>query len=123
MNAALFQLYKVKRLIVVQGQNLLFSRQGENEFGEPNGQTESVTIKGVYHETTSFLSKTSTEATTIQQKSSPMVLCLWKDTENISDRYRLSFNNKTYTIGGIKNLAEANLIAEISLEEVQADVK
>ena len=119
MNALAFQLNKVRRLINTNGTLFRFVKVGEDEFGEPNGQTESVMIKGLYHETTSYLSKSSTESTTIKQKSSPMILCLWDDVTKITDGYELQFNGKKYTIGGIKNLSESNIIADISLEEVQ----
>lgn len=119
MDAVKFQLNKVRRLINTQGKPFKFTRQGTNEFGEPNGQTESVDIVGVYHETTSFLSKSATEATTIRQKFSPMILCLWKDAQKILHTDELSFNGKTYKVGEVKNISEANIVGDISLEEVQ----
>lgn len=121
MNALTFQLNKVRRLINTQGKPFKFTRQGTNEFGEPNGQTESVDIVGVYHETTSFLSKSATEATTIRQKSSPMILCLWEDAQRVLHTDELSFNEKSYKVGEVKNISEANIVGDISLEEVQTN--
>lgn len=121
MDALTFQLNKVRRLINTQGKNFQFKRRGTNEFGEPNGQTESVDIVGVYHETTSFLSKSATEATTIRQKPSPMILCLWKDAQKILHTDELSFNGKSYKVGEVKNISEANIVGDISLEEVQTN--
>ncbi len=121
MDALTFQLNKVRRLIKTQGQNFSFSRPWTNEFGEPNGQTESVVISGVYHETTSYLSKTVTQATTIRQKPSPMILCLWEDAQRVVQTDELTFNGKTYKVGEVKNISEANIVGDISLEEVQTD--
>lgn len=121
MDALAFQLNKVRRLINTQGKNFQFKRRGTNEFGEPNGQTESVNIVGVYHETTSFLSKSATEATTIRQKASPMILCLWEDAQKILHTDELSFNGKSYKVGEVKNISEANIVGDISLEEVQTN--
>ena len=121
MDALTFQLNKVRRLINTQGKNFQFKRRGTNEFGEPNGQTESVDIVGVYHETTSFLSKSATEATTIRQKPSTMILCLWKDAQKILHTDELSFNGKSYKVGEVKNISEANIVGDISLEEVQTN--
>lgn len=121
MDALTFQLNKVRRLIKTQGQNFSFSRPGTNEFGEPNGQTESVVISGVYHETTSYLSKTVTQATTIRQKPSPMILCLWEDAQKVVQTDEMTFNGKTYKVGEVKNISEANIVGDISLEEVQTD--
>lgn len=119
MDALSFQLNKVRRLINTQGRVFTFVRQRTNEFGEPNGQTESIDILGVYHETTSFLSKSATESTTIRQKSSPMILCLWEDSQKILHTDELQFNGKSYKLGEVKNLSESNIVVDISLEEVQ----
>lgn len=121
MDALAFQLNKVRRLIHTQGKTFGFKRQGTNDFGEPNGQTVSVDIAGVYHETTSFLSKTVTESTTIRQKPSPMILCLWEDAQKILRTDELSFNGKTYKVGEVKNISEASIVGDISLEEVQTN--
>lgn len=121
MDALTFQLNKVRRLINTQGKHFSFQRQKTNEFGEPNGQTISVNIIGVYHETTSYLSKTVTQATTIRQKPSPMILCLWEDAQKVVQTDELTFNGKTYKVGEVKNISEANIVGDISLEEVQTD--
>lgn len=121
MDALAFQLNKVRRLIHTQGKTFSFKRQETNDFGEPNGQTVSVNVVGVYHETTSFLSKTSTESTTIRQKPSPMILCLWEDAQKILHTDELFFNGKTYKVGEVKNISEANIVGDISLEEVQTN--
>lgn len=121
MNAAAFQLNKVRRLITTQGSKFVFSRVSRNEFGEPDGQSETVEIRGVYHETTNYLPKDTTEATTVRQKYSPMILCLWTDAENLLSSDVLTLNGKSYTIGEMKDLSEARIICDISLTEVQED--
>ena len=121
MDAVLFQLNKVRRLLRTQGQEFTFARVELNEFGEPNGQTEFVVITGVYHETTSFLRKSKVESTTIRTKASPMILSLWTEAQLLQHTDVLDFNGKTYTISEVKNIAEANVVADISLEEVQKD--
>lgn len=123
MNHGPFQLNKVRRLIKTRGQVLYFEKPEKNEFGEPNGGTVSHEIRGVFHETTSFISKTTTESSATRKKSSPMVLTLWESLEGLRRNDLLKFNGKEYRVIEIKNLAEANLIADISLEEVQADGK
>lgn len=121
MDAVLFQLNKVRRLLRTQGQEFTFARVELNEFGEPDGQTEFIVITGVYHETTSFLQKSKVESTTIRTKASPMILCLWAEAQLLQHTDVLDFNGKTYTISEVKNIAEANIVADISLEEVQKD--
>ena len=122
MNSALFQLNKAKRLINTQGVEFTFTRPGRNEFHEPNGTTESFTVKGVYHETTSYISKMSSDSSTVRQKPSPMVLALWTQASMLQHEDRLYYNGKHYKINGIKDLAESNIIVDISLEEVQYEL-
>lgn len=120
MNSAAFQLNKVRRLIRTQGKIFKFVRPGNDEFGEPNGETVSNEILGVYHESSSgYATKNTTEATTIRQKPLPMVLALWESARELHHQDTLKFNKKQYQINEIKNIAEANLVADISLEEVQ----
>lgn len=120
MNQKAFQLNKIRRTIRTLGQSLLVQREGTNDFGEPNGETESLELKGVFHESTGYLTKSTSESSTIRKKSSPMLLCLWEDiAELLHHQDEVTLNNKTYKVNEIKNLAEANLVADISLEEVQ----
>lgn len=123
MHNAAFQLNKVRRLIKTQGQAFVFDKSGKNEFGEPNGETVSHIIQGVFHETTSFISKATSEASSIRKKPSPMVLTLWESLGELRRNDILKLNKKEYRVIEIKNLSEANLVADISLEEVQADGK
>lgn len=121
MVASKFQLNKVRRLINTQGQPFEFEREELNDFNEPTGEVVSRGIQGLYHETSSFISKTSSEATTTRSKPSPMILALWGDAAQLSPADVLFHNGKKYTVGGINNIAEANVIADISIEEVQTD--
>ena len=123
MNHKAFQLNKVRRFINTYGQIFQFDKPGKNEFGEPNGETVSHKIKGVFHETSGFASgyitKTTSDSTTIRLKSNPMFLTLWESVGDLKHQDELIFNDKKYRVNGVTNLLQANLIAEISLEEVQ----
>lgn len=119
MQAAAFQLNKVRRLILTQGKLFQFERPKVNDFGEPTDGKTIYTIRGVYHETAGYSNKTSTEATTIRKKALPMVLTLWESAKELHHQDVLTFNGKPYQVTEIKNIAEANLVADISLEEVQ----
>lgn len=123
MEAKLFQLNKVRRLINTQGSIFHFTRQGSNEFGEPNGETVScIKIHGVYHEiigSNNYLSKRTTDATTLRQKSLPRILCLWEEGKNLLHTDRVSIHGVDYTIGEVQDLSNAGVIAEVYLEEDQ----
>lgn len=123
MNHKAFQLNKVRRFINTHGQIFQFDKPGKNEFGEPNGETVSHEVKGVFHETPGFASgyvaKTSGDSTTVRTKPDTMLLALWESVGSLQRQDKLTFNGKTYKVNEITNLQQANLVAEISLEGVQ----
>ena len=121
MNSSAFQLNKVKRLIKTQGRSVVVTRQERNKFNEPNGEAEVFSVTGVFHETTSYLSKTGSGGSTVRAKPSPMLMCLWDDIMKLKHTDQIVLNNRTYNIGEIKNLCEADVIGDISLEEVQTN--
>jgi len=116
-----FQLNKARRAINTCGQVFEFTRKRVNEFGEPtNDNLCVIELKGLYHEQTGYLYKSAVESTTIRQRSSPMILCLWKEQGELLSRGDLvEINSNTYKISEIKNIAEASIVADVSLEEVQ----
>lgn len=120
MNSPNFQLNKVRRLINTGGTWFTFSKQGKNEFNEPNGvETSTVRLKGIYHETTSYLKKASDDAATVRAKPSPMILCLYEASSFLDLEFTLTYRGKLYRIGEIKDIAESGVACDISLEEVQ----
>lgn len=121
MNSAAFQLNKIRRLINTQGREITIKVPSKNKFNEPTGTAETITIIGVFHEVTSYLSKTTSDGSTMRGKSSPMLLCLWEEVQQIHHLDQITLNGRVYRIGEIKNICEANVAADISLEEVQAD--
>lgn len=119
MHNGAFQLNKVRRAIRTQGRPFEVVRPKTNKFNEPTQAMESFGFVGIFHETTEYTSKTATGASTVRQRSAPMVLALWEDIQEFHHQDLVRFNGKPYRINEIKNLAEANLVADISLEEVQ----
>ena len=123
MQGQAFQMNKVRRLIRTQGRVFSFVRRQRNDFNEADGEISCINLTGVYHETTTYLKKSSSEAATVSKKSAPMILCLWEDAKELLHTDLVVFHDKTYRIGDIKNLCESDVIADISLEEVQTDGK
>lgn len=115
-----FQLYKVRRLIQVNGKVYDFFRQPKNGFGElTSGEPEHLCMRGIYHETTRYLSLITSDSTTIRKQASPMILCTWEDAKTLKQEDQVKFNNKLYVVSGIKDVTELQIIADISLTEVQ----
>ena len=118
-----FQLYKIRRLLKLQGTPITYTRFNTNGFGEPTNTSSQYRILSLFHEATSqaseYTSKTTSDASTIRVKSHSKLLCLWEDAKQISIKDQVKFNGKTYEVNGVNNIAESNLIADVSLEEVQ----
>ena len=124
LNHAAFQLNKFRRAIRVQGRIIEVTKPTLNKFKEPNGEAETFEIKGIFHESVAgvgYIGKSTSEAATIRQKSLPILLCLWEDASEVTLDCTFKLNEKPYKVCEVKNLAEANVVAEISLEEVQGN--
>ena len=119
MNHPSFQLSKVKRLIAVSGQEFSFERPGVNDFNEPTDTAETVVIKGVYHETSSFVTLSTSEASISKAKPSPQILALYSDASKLKMGDKLNYHNQLYKVTGWKDLMESGIVADISLEVIQ----
>lgn len=122
MNSPNFQLNKVRRHLRASGRDFTFIREGTDSFGEPNGTTESFVIQGIYHETninSVAILQNSSDAATIWPKKIPSMLCLWEYAQQVQLTDLVTINSKRYKISQVRNLYEANLVADILMEEVQ----
>lgn len=117
MYAKSFQINKVAKTLKRSGQEFTFERPVLDKFGEPTEQKKEIKIIGLFHETTSYISKSATDASIIAKKSSPMILCI--NFNGIQKGDRLAFNGKSYLVNEVKDLLENNAIFDISLEEIQ----
>lgn len=120
MHNGAFQLNKMRRAIRTQGRPFEVVRPKTNKFNEPTQDMESFGFVGILHDMTKFTAKSTNDASTIQQRNyAPMILTLWEDAKGIQPKDLIKFNGKSYRIAEVRNVAEANLVADISLEEVQ----
>lgn len=121
MNSPNFQLNKVRRHIETYGRDFTFTREGTDSFDEPNGTTESFVVKGVYHETNSGTRtvQNNSDSATTWPKKIPSMLCLWELAQQVKLTDLVAINSKQYKISQIRNIEEANLVADIIMEEVQ----
>lgn len=121
MNNPNFQLNKVRRHLRAYGRDFTFIREGTDSFGEPNGTTESFVMQGIYHETNSgtMTVQNNSDSATTWPKKIPSMLCLWEFAQQVRLTDLVSINSKRYRISQIRNLEEANLVADILMEEVQ----
>lgn len=123
-----FEAYKLKREIRRSGSDFVFKRQKLNEFNEPSGEYEEVgSIKGLYHESNSYVTNTVGDAATTRTKKQPMLLCLYEDFVSLNpcqgDVIEIplrdnQMTSKTLKYVGCVNILNWCLIADLSFEEV-----
>lgn len=114
---------KVKRILDSQGREFVFKRHTLDEYNQPTEEeTEVVTVLGLFHEMTSYLSKSTEDSSTIRRKSSPMILCLLEDISELQNGDFTEYNGQTYFLTELKNVAGMNFAVDLSLEEVQENV-
>ena len=115
MREYLFLFNKVKRQIDWNGQNYTFTHTAEDKYHNET-TTSEIILKGVYHQSTSYKSKSSKDGSVISSKSSPMILCLYDDGKTIQIGDKVKINDKDMFITGIENVQELNVAIQISLE-------
>lgn len=119
MEAREFQLYKVKQIIATRGYDCTVYDFDRNEFNEPTTPSSHKTFRGLYHESMSYTTKSTAEASTVNKKNCPMLLCVLDDVSDLKVGTQLHVNGKTFELVEIKDINEAGIVADLSLEEVQ----
>lgn len=112
-----FEAYKVKREIKRSGLDYDVYRNKVNEFKEKTGEVEKVvTFGGLYHEQSETIKITGADGTSYRNKKIPMILCLFDDVTLIKSGDIITINNKVFTVQGVSNINEWNIISDISLQ-------
>lgn len=115
-----FQTSKVKRLINTNGNVFVFERNKKNEFGEDTDEKEKISVKGIFHQTNSFVTETSTDASVMRSKPQPMIMCLNEEAAKIKVNDKLSYKKESYKVVDITDVANVNICKDVSLEVVQS---
>ena len=111
---------KIKRTLHSQGKEFVFRRHVLDEYGQPtDDDTEIAAFLGLFHETTSYLSQSTDNSSTIRRKASPMILCLLEDAIDLQNGDFTEYNGQTYFLTELKNVSGMNFAVDLSLEEVQ----
>ena len=123
-----FEAYKLEREIKRSGIEVTLYRYGTNEYNEPTGEPVAVgSIRGLYHETNSQVTKTVADGSVTRTKKQPALLCLAADYTSLSpefgDRITLSdvqpqSRKKAAKFVGAVDVANWGIIVDMSFEEV-----
>lgn len=114
-----FQINKVNRLISTNGEIFNFKRKKINEFNEYTEEEQTIQIKGIFHQTNSYVSQTGMDAGLIRSKPQPLVMCLKEEAEKIMKDDILEYKGKQYKVIDKTNLVELDICVDISLDVIQ----
>lgn len=113
------ELHKVVREINTHGSTYQFYRDKLNEYEETTGDVENVgEIKGLFHQTKSYISRKVTDATETRTKGQPLIMMCYEDSKGIQNGDKVNVAENEYRVTGINNINELCIISDVSLEAV-----
>ena len=116
MSPALFLKNKISRFIKTSGTSFIFTHMVEDNYHQ-KVEGEKISIVGVYHEKSSFITLTTSDSGQVQRKKSPMILTLIDESVlKISQGDKVEMNGVTYTVSGVLDIQNFGVAADISLE-------
>lgn len=123
-----FEAYKLKREVRRNGVVFEFKRRKLDKFNEPTGELETVAeVRGLYHESNSYITETVGDAATTRTKKQPMLLCLADDVKSSDlrqgDEIQIPLRSSQMTsvtlrYVGCVDIQNWGIIADLSFEEV-----
>ena len=113
------ELHKVVREINTHGSAYQFYRDKLNEYEEATGDVENVgEIKGLFHQTKSYISRKVTDATETRTKGQPLIMMCYEDSKSLQSGDKVNVAENEYRVTGINNINELCIISDVSLEAV-----
>lgn len=113
-----FERNKISRLIRVQGIKYVFERPKLSEFKEPTGETITIELRGVFHQTTNHITVVGTESSSIKSKQSPAILALYDEAKGLKQDDIVVINGTKYLVTGLLDIENWNIAIDISLEAI-----
>lgn len=117
MKTPMFLVNKVKKQLDRNGLVYEFTKVMKDEFNQNTESEETLLIKGIYHETNSFIKLSETDAGSVQRKKSPMILTLLDEqSKTLKQGDIVHINNVKYTVSGLLDIQNYGVVLDISLE-------
>lgn len=113
-----FEKHKLLRFIKSQGRSYTFIGFGKNQFGEPTGESKTVEISGVYHESQGYVTNTATDGSNIKSKPNSLIMCLKEDSLSLERDMSTTIQDKEYKIVDLRDVNNFGVACDISLELV-----
>lgn len=108
---------KVQRQINYNGQTFIFNKISRDKYHQANISTPvEITIKGLFHQTISYVNINSSEAGRMVRKPSPMIIALYEDCQNINTDDIVFIGDNKYKVIDKTDINNLNVACDISLE-------
>lgn len=114
-NSYLFLKNKVEKRIKWGGESYTFTRSVEDKYHKETG-TVSFTVKGLYHQSSSFQQKTTSTGAVTTNKPQPMILAMYEDGHQIKPGDKTVVNGVTLLVTSVLDVQELNAVVQVSLE-------
>lgn len=118
-----FERYKLDRELKRSGESVEFLRSGVNEYGESSDDEQVLgDIRCLYHEQNGYVQLSTGETTQTRSKKIPMMLCLYDSCKELGIKLGdfCFVDGRKYNVTGVTDIQNWNIIADISLELVDA---
>lgn len=114
-----FEKSKLQNQLKRSGVTYEIKRKAVNSFGEPSDVNQVITtLKGLYHETNSYITVNIGEGSQTRKKKQPMILCLFADTALIRKGDYITIGGKEYKVSGVTNVQNWDIFGDVSLEVI-----
>lgn len=112
-----FDISKITRAINTHGKEFVFTHFESNDYGEPSGDSSEITIKGLFHQTRSYITKNTTDGTIARSKPQPQILTFHNSSSmSLSIKDKLEYDGKLYSVIGVDDIGNLGVADDISLE-------
>ena len=117
MQTPMFLRNKIKKQLDRNGLVYEFTRVMKDKFNQNTESGETLLIKGIYHETNSFIKLNETDAGSVQRKKSPMILTLLDEQSKLIKQGDILYINEIkYTVSGVLDIQNYGVVLDISLD-------
>lgn len=117
MNTA-YELYRIKREIVVHGKQYEVYRNVTDQYGEITDREFVADINGIFHTEKGYITEQVSDGTNKRTKGNPKILTTFEDGKNIINGDYIKIGGLLYKVTDCNNIQNFDIAIDISLEVV-----
>lgn len=114
-----YELHYIQREIKTHGEEYTFYRKRLDQYKQDTGETEEVaTVRGLYHTEKGYVTETSGDYGKTRTRGNPKLLIMFDQIGDIQKNDIVVVNGNVYNVVDLNNVAELNVVYDLSLEVV-----